>query len=191
MDFGVVIGISGIAVGLAGVAYGMWWTKHQSRQSARSTLHIAIVHHFELRPSAYQPDLSNVLTMSWSGTPIGNIVCLGLTLRLEGYNDHEDPSARTPPAPGAPSRPRIDFDNLRVLSISTVNNDPNLFEVPIAKANGDKSVYLNVIRLKANATARFTIVATKLDEKLPISASLTQGYIKQVDLRAADLLRAP
>ncbi|MBI2840738.1 MAG: hypothetical protein HYX75_20665 [Acidobacteria bacterium] len=188
MDTGTAIGVAGIVVGVAGVIYGVWWTKYQSRRSARSTLHVDLLQHFELRPSAYQPDLSNVLKLTWSGDRIDNLVCLGLTLRLDGYPDHDDPSVRKPPDAGAPTRPRLDFSNLRILSIGTVHNDPNLFEVPIAKTNADKSLFLNVVRLRANVDARFTIVGTKSDERLPVSATLLPGYLKQIDIRGGGLL---
>jgi len=188
MDTGTAIGIAGIFVGVAGVIYGVLWTKHQSRRSARSTLHVGLVQHFELRPSAYEPDLSKVLRLTWSGDPIDNLVCLGLTLRLDGYHDHDDPSVRKPPGPGDPTRPRIDFSNFRVLSIGTVHNDPNLFEIPIAKANYDRSLFLNVVRLRANVDAKFTVVGTKLNERLPVSATLVPGYLKQIDIRGAGLL---
>ena len=188
MDLSIGIALAGIALAIAGVAYGIWWTKREARKSARSTLHVKLVQHFELRASSYKPDLSKVLKISWAGNPIDNLVCLGLTLRLEGYHDHDDPSAKTPPAPGAPSRPRVDFQNLRLLSIGTMNNDPNLFEVPIAKANADKSIFLNIVRLRANVNARFTIVGTKPNEDIPISASPTPGYMKQTDLCGAGLL---
>jgi hypothetical protein len=191
MDTNLALGLGGIAIGVAGVAYGVWWTKYQARRSTRSVLHVNLFQHFELRPSAYQPDLSTVLKISWAGTEIGNLVCLGMSLRLDGYHDYDDPSARTPPEPGAPSRPRIDFKNFRVLSIGTVNNDPNLFEVPIARTRSGTAIFLNIVRLRANVTAQFTIVGTKQDDSLPVSAELTPGYVKQVDVRGAGLLQAP
>jgi hypothetical protein len=191
MEHGLVVGYLGVAVGLAGVGFGIWWTRHQAKKTARSSLDVALEEHFELTPSRYQPDLSNVLKISWAGRQIENLVCLGLTLRLHGYHDYEDPGAHSPPPPGAPTRPRINFNNFRVISIGTQNNDPNLFEVPIAKAAGDTAIYLNVVRLRANIDARFTVIGEKVDEAARVTAMLVSGYMKQVDLRASGMGQVP
>ena len=186
--FGLTVGLLGIIVGVVGLLAGLWWTRRQTIRSARSALHVRLNSSFELCPSAYQPDLSKTLKVSWAGAPIDNFVCLALALRLDGYHDLDDPSAKQPPGPGAPSRPRIDFSNFRVLSIGTVDNDPNSFEIPIAKASGDKSIFLNVVRLRANFDARFLVMGTKLNEQAPIGARLVPGFMKQIDIKGAGML---
>jgi len=190
MDTGTFVGIVGILIAVASVIFSILWTRYQSRRSARSTLYVHLSRHFELQPSAYQPDLSSALQLTWNSQPISNVICFGLTLRLEGYHDHDDPSVRMPPPPGAPSpkRPRIDFSNFRILSVGTVDYDPNLFDIPLAKANNDTSLFLNVVRLRAGTEAKFTIIGTKLQEQLPASARLVSGYLKQIDIRGAGLL---
>jgi len=40
MDTGTVIGVAGIGLGIVGIACGIWWTKHQARKSARSSLEL-------------------------------------------------------------------------------------------------------------------------------------------------------
>jgi hypothetical protein len=191
MDIGVAIGLAGVGIGVMGVVFGVWWTKYQARRGARSTLHLNIFRHFELQPAELEPDLSRVLKISWAGSQLDNLVCLGMSLRLDGYRDYEDPSARTPPQPGEPTRPHIDFKNFQVLSIGTLNNDPNLFEIPMAKAHNDTRVYVNLVRLRANVDALFTLVGTKEESGHPISAELSPGYVKEVDIRPGGLLTVP
>lgn len=184
----IVLPVAGLAVGVAGVVYGSWVTRREARRSARSALTIDLRRRFELDLPSYDPSLSGSLKLQWLGAALDSFVCPTLSLQLSGYQDYEDPLARTPPSRGGPSRPRIDFTNFRVLTVGTANNDRNAFDIPIGRANDDRSIYLNIVRLKANSDARFLLFGTKICPGEPIGASLASGYLRQVDVSATGLL---
>lgn len=175
---GLIIGVIGLVLALASFAY----TRHQARKSARSRLRLNLGCAFDLDPSKFQPDLSNVLGLSFNNQTVSNFVCLQLTVTLDGYVDLHDDAARQPPGPREPTRPKMLFQNLRILAVGTVDNDPNTFVIPLVRADHDASIFVNMVHMKAGASATFNILGTKPDRAAGIAAELSPGYVRQADV---------
>jgi len=178
---------------VAGVLFflaGIFWTWSQSRKTARGTLQIQLEEKYAIWPEAIDPQIGRVLKMQAKDTSINNLVCLHLTVRLAGIKDQRDEALRTPPKQGEPQRPRIDFENFTILAIGTQNDDPNLFQIPIAKANHDRSAFINVIFLRAGGAAQFSILGTKPDPGRGVGATLAPGFVKDMNIVGSGLLHA-
>lgn len=186
---GTAIGIIGIAIGLVVAIIGILWTRAQARRSARGVFEIVMAKSYEFYPLQFDASLGKKLEMNFLGTPISNFVCFEIRCHNEGYRDYENQVANQPKRPDEPYRPRIDFDNFRILAIRTDNNDPNLFQIPISRINDDQSIIFNVIRITAGSEAIFSVLGTKTNSRSPTSARLQPGYLRQMDVRPGGILK--
>jgi hypothetical protein len=144
MEWGTPIGVAGIALAVGSI----WWTAHQSKKSSRSRLIITLDHAFEIDPADFDEHTIENVQFIISGKSVSNLCGLTLSVRLEGYRDHDDPVAEDPPAETDPRRPRIKFVNFRALSIGTQDNDVNAFRIPIGRGGKNHVLHLNVVRIR-------------------------------------------
>jgi len=175
---GVLIGAAGLLVAV----FSLWWAHHQTRRSSRRRIGFSVETSYELDPSSFTPDLSRVLRLEFAGRTISNLTVLKLEVTNEGVHDYVDPSARTVPGTRDPDRPQIVFDNLRVVSIGTRNNDRNVFDIPITQPTTPDRITINIVRLVSGGKAEFNILGERLNLAQPVGMAFRPGRLLDTDV---------
>lgn len=113
-----------------------------------------------------------------------NLAVINLSIELKGNHDLVEQSIR--------ENPHIDFENLQILSLKTLNNDESRFYIPLAVSKDSRRIYINMKDLRAGTKAVFSLVATIHDRESGLMpAEFFPGRIANTDVRTSGLIKRP
>jgi hypothetical protein len=161
------------------------------RVAHRSRLSIRLVPTVVLYPSDL--DVHNALTFSVQGRQVQNICALQLEIECKGKRDVVVDDARLPRPPNATPLPRVEFRDFRMIGVRTLNNDASRFYIPLSRPS-ERTLYINIHRLRAGATARFQIVGELEHGRRQFDADQCQlfpGAIPDIDLVTSGRIHRP
>lgn len=161
------------------------------RVAHRPRLSITLTPKVSLFPSDF--DIGESFSFRMGGRAVDNVCALELVVKCKGFRDIVVPDARPPRAADATPLPRLDFTDFDIMGIQTLNNDASKFYVPLVRAAKNKSLYVNIHRLKAGTEARFQIVGRLLEERRTFTDDQCQifpGAIQDTDVDISGCVQA-
>ena len=131
------------------------------------------------------------LQMTYDRRPINNLAAFILEVSNKGKADIVVPSNISQQPDNSIPQPNIRFEGVRILAVKTLNNNPSKFNIPLAPHLEGTQMYVNVLRIKSGATAKFQILGTFTDNSSSLESekvTLYSGAIPNVNIKTDGIL---